>query len=170
MKVIPNLKKRSLNNRSGYWLFDMNFGQSSTLDAILVHRHGERHHGMLKLFPDSKDRANERIIHLLRTTPVTSYARRTRHELKTTTSFEISFLRSNPFSVVTLQLFHSCNTFGDTSLGNGMSYGQLPLTVGNTALLHSGQECCPLDLLSEESTKFFLRESKTLFFWLFCIS
>jgi len=107
MKAIPNLKKRSLNNRSGCWLFDMNFGQSSTLDAILVHRHGERHHGMLKLLPDSKGRANERIFHLLRTTPVTS--------------FEISFLRSNPFSVDTMPLFHSCNTFGDTSLGNGMS-------------------------------------------------
>ena len=61
MKAIPNLKKRSLNNRSGCWLFDMSFGQSSTLDAILVHRHGERHHGMLKLLPDSKRRANERI-------------------------------------------------------------------------------------------------------------
>lgn len=70
MKPIPNLKKRSLKNHNGCWLFDMKFGHSSTLDAILLHRYGERHHGMLTLFPDCEGRANETIFHLLRTTPV----------------------------------------------------------------------------------------------------
>ena len=130
MKAIPNLKKRSLNNRSGCWLFDMNFGQSSTLDAILVHRHGERHHGMLKLFPDSKGRANERIIHLLRTTPVTLFLCKT-HKTRVKNDYKLwnlfpalkSFLSRHHAAFPFMQL----NSFGDTFLGNGMSTGSFHL-------------------------------------------